>query len=292
MIPVPLVDRRLEPVALDQQGPVPRGEVMHEVGEAGPERVGLHTRAGQHVIGDELVEIRVNGQAVDRASLFHLVMPGQMEESASERAYRWTRTRILDGTLAGGDMISEGEVSELVGVSRTPVREAFVKLSTEGRLRLFPKRGAVVVALTEADSQDMIEARLLIEPWAVAEAARLPTREKLGATLSARIEELVAASRDGDVVAYQEADRAFHEAILEATGNRLLAEFYRTLRDRQLRVGAAVVATTAGRAGTIVDEHREIASAIAGGDAQRASNAVRAHIETTRQALRRRTGVV
>jgi DNA-binding GntR family transcriptional regulator len=208
------------------------------------------------------------------------------EPSASDRAYRWTRERIFGGTFVGGEMISEGDVAEALGISRTPVREAFLRLSSEGVLRLFPKRGAVVVPVTESDTRDILEARLVIEPWAVVRAASRPDRARLTDTLTGLIDTLVAAGRAGDAVAYQESDRAFHEAILTAAGNRLLTDFYRTLRDRQLRVGAAVVATTAGRADTIVVEHRQIAAAIAAGDAPAAERAVRGHIETTREALR------
>ena len=64
--------------------------------------------------------------------------------SASERAYTWARDRIFDGTFGTGEMISEGEVCNALGISRTPVREAFLRLSSEGVLELFPKRGAFV----------------------------------------------------------------------------------------------------------------------------------------------------
>ena len=211
---------------------------------------------------------------------------GAVEDSASERAYTWTRRRILDGTLAPDAMISEGEVAELVGVSRTPVREAFLRLANEGFLRLYPKRGAVVVPVTESDMRDVLQARLLIEPWAASLAARRPDRDELGPRLSEHVDALVAAARANDAATYQEADRAFHVAIVEASANRLLAEFYRSLRDRQLRVGAAALVNTAGREQTILEEHRAIADAIAAGDAEGAAEAVRAHVGSTERALR------
>jgi len=65
--------------------------------------------------------------------------------SATERVYGHTKSRVLDGTFPGGSLITEGEISEAVGVSRTPVREAFLRLQAEGLLRLYPKRGALVV---------------------------------------------------------------------------------------------------------------------------------------------------
>jgi DNA-binding GntR family transcriptional regulator len=205
-------------------------------------------------------------------------------DSASERVYRWTRVRILDGTFSGGEMISEGEVAQLVGVSRTPVREAFLKLSAEGVLRLFPKRGALVVAMTDADVRDLIEARLLVEPWAVKVVSNLPDRSALVDRLYGHIDELEL-SGPSNIVGHQEADRAFHEAIVGAAGNAVIVAFYRTLRDRQLRLGADVVAHQSDRAGIIISEHRAIADAIAGGDVAIAESVTNTHLETTRQVL-------
>lgn len=208
-----------------------------------------------------------------------------MERSASDHAYRWTRERILDATFGPSDIISEREVAERVGLSRTPVREAFLRLEGEGFLRLYPKRGAVVVPVTESDVRDVLQARLVIEPWAASEAARRNDRA-LADRLSQHVDALVDARRNRDAAGYQEADRAFHLAIVEATDNRLLTDFYRSLRDRQLRVGAVALATSEGRAATIVEEHRAISNAITAGRPEEAADAVGAHIRSTALAVR------
>ena len=69
----------------------------------------------------------------------------QPQDSAADRAYAFVKDRIITGAYAGGTLISEGEVSAAVRISRTPVREAFLRLAAEGLLRLYPKRGALVV---------------------------------------------------------------------------------------------------------------------------------------------------
>ena len=79
--------------------------------------------------------------------------------SATDRAYHETRGRILDGELAGGDVITEGQVSTSLGISRTPVREAFLRLQAEGLLQLYPKRGAVVVPVSVEEATSVMEAR-------------------------------------------------------------------------------------------------------------------------------------
>src|ERR1700761_6929929 len=87
--------------------------------------------------------------------------------SAADRAYVHTKERILDGAYAQGRLLGEGEVSDSVGVSRTPVREAFLRLEAEGLLQLYPKRGALVVPISAADVEDVMETRLVIERFAI-----------------------------------------------------------------------------------------------------------------------------
>ncbi|WP_157897403.1 GntR family transcriptional regulator, partial [Mycobacteroides chelonae] len=77
--------------------------------------------------------------------------------SASEEAYRSVKERILSGDIPGGELLSEGEISARMGCSRTPVREAFLRLETEGWLRLYPKRGALVVPITPEERRHVVD---------------------------------------------------------------------------------------------------------------------------------------
>src|SRR3954447_22489713 len=94
--------------------------------------------------------------------------------SASERAYRDVKDRVLDGALPGGELISEGEIAEALGMSRTPVRAAFTQLESEGLLRLYPKRGALVVPVSAAEMEAVIETRCVIERYAIERAMESP----------------------------------------------------------------------------------------------------------------------
>src|ERR1044072_8764119 len=87
--------------------------------------------------------------------------------TATERAYDHTKSRVLDGTYAGGALLTEGEVSEAVGASRTPVRGAFLRLQDEALRRLSPKRGALVVPVSAQEIDDVMETRGMIERFAV-----------------------------------------------------------------------------------------------------------------------------
>ncbi|HWD74730.1 MAG TPA: GntR family transcriptional regulator, partial [Solirubrobacteraceae bacterium] len=104
-------------------------------------------------------------------------------ESAADRAYRWLRARILDGTFAGGRLLSEGEVADAVEVSRTPVREALLQLAAEDMLELYPKRGALVVSVTAAELREVLVARGLLEPWAARLVAGRSDRAAVAAAL-------------------------------------------------------------------------------------------------------------
>ncbi|MFD0473521.1 GntR family transcriptional regulator [Nonomuraea thailandensis] len=92
--------------------------------------------------------------------------------SAAHTAYAVTKELILSGELPGGSLISEGEIAERVRVSRTPVREAFLRLESEELLALHPKRGAVVVPVPPGEAADVLELRLALERSAAERIAR------------------------------------------------------------------------------------------------------------------------
>src|SRR3954452_20624328 len=144
---------------------------------------------------------------------------------ASQRAYADVKRRILDGTLPGGELLSEGEVAAGLGMSRTPVRAAFALLEGEGYLKLYPKRGAVGPPISPREAEEVIEARWVIERYAIEHAT-----PEAGA-------ELAALADAGEGEDFVEADRAFHRALVAGTGNAILLAVYDTLRDRQRRLG-------------------------------------------------------
>src|SRR3954465_1157515 len=159
--------------------------------------------------------------------------PAKPRGAAKERAYAYTKQRGLDSRFPGGSMLSEGEVANALELSRTPVREAFTQLESEGLLRLYPKRGALVVPVSAAELEDGIETRWVIERYAIERAIAAPGDVVAAlCRLTERQEELTG----GEFV---EADRAFHRTLVEATGNRILLGLYDSLRDRQRRMGRA-----------------------------------------------------
>lgn len=198
---------------------------------------------------------------------------------AAETAYAHVKGALLSGRLPAGEMLSEGDVAAELGISRTPVREAFLRLAAEGWLRLFPRRGALVVPVAPGEVEAVVDARLLLEGHAVEVAVATPaTREALVAGLRALLDRQRAAVRAGDLDAYAEHDSAFHLALVAAGGNAVLTEFAATLRERQRRMIALSVGAAGERAPGFVAEHEALVAAVEAGDAAGFRTALRAHL--------------
>ena len=187
--------------------------------------------------------------------------------AAKDRAFDYVKARILTGAFAGGELISEGEVATALDMSRTPVREAFLRLEAEGLLRLYPKRGALVVPVSPEEIREVMEARLVLEQFAAQKVIRLGAAARKGAhgRLSAELKRQRKAGGARDLEEFLESDRAFHAVTIEDTENAILTGFYASLRDRQMRMIGESTVRDPRRIATIIDEHRAIAEAIRDG---------------------------
>jgi DNA-binding GntR family transcriptional regulator len=200
----------------------------------------------------------------------------------TEAAYAYTKQRVLDATYAGGDLLTEGEVAEALGISRTPVREAFLRLESEGLLRLYPKRGALVVPVSAGEVEAVMETRVLVERYAVAKAMA----RGVPITAAMRVEIGRQEAADGDLDAFVEADRAFHTVFVAAAGNPIVLSLYDSLRDRQQRMGVTALRREPRRLGEILAEHRGLVDAIDGGGVERVLELLDAHLHGTLVLLR------
>ncbi|MEU3346033.1 GntR family transcriptional regulator [Streptomyces sp. NPDC006700] len=204
---------------------------------------------------------------------------------AAERAYDLTKELIIGGRLPGGSLISEGEIAERTSLSRTPVREAFLRLQAEGLLQLFPKRGAVVVPVGPGEAEDVLELREALESSAVRRIAR---RAEPLTGLVRRLSDLIDVQREhagrADVAAFAEADEAFHHAIVAASGNDLAERFHGTLRDRQRRMAVQLLQPQPGRLAPLIGEHALLVERIADRDDAGFADALRAHLDAHRGA--------
>ncbi|MER5731002.1 GntR family transcriptional regulator [Streptomyces sp. NPDC002138] len=196
--------------------------------------------------------------------------------TAAERVYQHVKNGVLERRYEGGTLLTEGELADAVGVSRTPVREALLRLETEGLIKLYPKKGALVLAVSAQEIADVVETRLLVEEFTVRRAVPAPP------ALLERLEDLIEEQRrhagTGDLAALIAADRCFHAEIVRSAGNQILSRLYDQLRDRQLRMGVALLHAHPERIAKTLAEHTEILDALRAGDAESAAAAVRGHV--------------
>ncbi len=140
---------------------------------------------------------------------------------ARERVYAHVREQILRGVYAGGSFVEEEAISSVMGVSRTPVREAFHRLEAERFIDLLPRRGALVRQVTAQELADLYETRRMIEGYAVARICR--ERIVLPETMEAVLDRLDAIA-GSDHFARVELNREFHFGMVQALGNEVLSE--------------------------------------------------------------------
>ena len=203
-------------------------------------------------------------------------------EAAQDVVYRWLKQHVLTLPRQEATFVTEAEVCRATGSSRTPVREALLRLESDGFLRIVPKKGAYVAAITEADVEFVMQARELVEDWCVRRAALL------GEPLAAELDQYVVqqAELQQNPVTFIQRDREFHRTIVRSAGNPILADFYETLRDRQLRMGVQAIAASEERTTVVLAEHAAIVEAIRSGDPERAAGSIAVHLTNTLLAMR------
>jgi len=145
-----------------------------------------------------------------------------------ERAYNTIRKKIILLELAPGVVLNEHELMETLAISRTPIREALLRLATEGFVRIMPRRGMIVSEMSLFELQQVYEGRTVLEPSSTRLAAQRASRAEvvaLGETLD-RADELLEAR---DLRGLLEADEAFHLGLVRAAQNKYLVDTIQTL---------------------------------------------------------------
>jgi DNA-binding GntR family transcriptional regulator len=168
------------------------------------------------------------------------------------------------------------EVSNLLGVSRTPAREALLQLAREGLIEFERSVGFRVQRRTFADIAEIFHMRLLLECPAVQTTAAVGDAASI-AKMRTALKEMVEAADDGDPDALMAADLRFHEAALEPATNKRLVEAVQRLRDATASLGAPV-SREEWSLRDIAEEHRPILQAVEAGDVEAAGLATRRHI--------------
>lgn len=204
----------------------------------------------------------------------------------TDEVYGLLVASIFDRRLKPGTRLSVPALASQLGVSRTPVREAIIRLIREGMAAEEPRRGAVVAELRTSDLVSIYELREALEGLAAALAADRVEDVDLG-SIEAAFADHRKVVAGGQIDALFRADMAFHHAIWVGSGNLPLLE---TLEQVQAKVRIAMLTTASVSAGPAraLKDHAKILDAIRDGDRRRADAAAREHIERLRKLLERR----
>jgi DNA-binding GntR family transcriptional regulator len=202
-----------------------------------------------------------------------------LPEAAAERL----RTLIIEGDLAPGARLNERELSERLGVSRTPLREAFRMLAADGLVMQLPNRGAQVVALSPDDVRHAFEVMASLEGLSGELAATRVTDSDL-VELRALQAEMEKAHGRHDLPTYYRVNRTIHERINVIAGNPVLIQTFRTLNTRlhALRFRSNLVRAKWDQA---VAEHRDMIEALAARDGTRLREVLVRHLKAKLQAV-------
>lgn len=197
----------------------------------------------------------------------------------AERVYGVVREQIIRGHYPDGARLGEQRISEELSVSRIPVREALVRLETDGFVISTPRRSAVVRTWDAQALDELFDLRAILEPGAARYAARAVA---LGGSAAA-LERALTASREsvraGDAYVIAHCSAAFHAAIAETTGSALMQAQMRAISGR---IQWLFFRSSTLDVDTAFEDHSELAAAIASGDERVAEALTYAHIELDR----------
>ena len=186
-------------------------------------------------------------------------------ESRVDQAYAEIRRRILDNYYAPGHQVLEQELAADLGMSRTPVREALVRLQNERFVQLIPRHGMRVVPLSIQELREVYEVLTSLELTAIERLARAELDEAALAAIEKPVDEMDLAVRKKDVDAWAKADERFHRTLVTLCGNRRLAVMVEMLWEQGHRARMTTVRLRAS-----LDqsnrEHRAVLDAIRQGD--------------------------
>jgi DNA-binding GntR family transcriptional regulator len=201
-----------------------------------------------------------------------------------QRVHERLREQILSGDLEPGAELAEVALSEQLGVSRGPIREALGRLASEGLVTVRPRRGAVVRSLSKEEFLELYQVREALELMAVKLAVPRLRAEDFEA-LQDLIETMARHAEQDEVAQFFAANAAFHGRLLEASGNGKLQELYRQMLGQLGRYRLRSV-TLRGNLQRSVAEHAAILREAKRGDAERAAQLMSEHIRVPQRSLK------
>jgi DNA-binding GntR family transcriptional regulator len=224
---------------------------------------------------------------VARPGIARLLAPPEGETaSLADQAYYAIRELIVSLVLAPGAALSERDLTERLGIGRTPIREALRQLAQERLVEVYPRRGMFVTKVDVRDLTRLCEVRAVLEPEAARLAAERATQDDLD-EIGGLLEELESRRRRSERVLI-DLDERIHRTIYRSAHNHFLEETLEEYYALALRIWMMALDQTS-ELRDAVEEHHGVLDAIARGAGSRAGELMRAHVEhfedTMRQVL-------
>ncbi|MBP2297590.1 GntR family transcriptional regulator [Azospirillum picis] len=205
------------------------------------------------------------------------VRPPRRATTVASRIYRDLRAEIVSLKRKPGDAIAEKQIAEAYGVSRTPVREAVLKLADEGLIEIFPQSGTFVARIPLDGLPEAFAIRKALEEATVRYAAARATRSQIAA-LRANLELQREMQETRNFDGFHQADEAFHALIAEIAG---YPGFWTLIQQTKVQIDRYRLLTlpVLGRMAEVIAEHSAITEAVAANDPAAAIRALDAHLD-------------
>ena len=203
--------------------------------------------------------------------------PMEKHLTLREKILENIRDAIVAGTLKAGSRVSEPELAERYGISRTPIREAFRQLESEGYLTVIPRRGAVVSEFSPRDVEEFYAIKSIMEGYAARRACDNLSEKDLD-RLQAINDKLAELAKTGDIKNFFKVHNGFHELFIKASDNEKLRELIAGLVTKFQRLRFTSLSLP-GRMAISVQEHEKIIDAFRKKDADLAETLVRKNAE-------------
>lgn len=200
-----------------------------------------------------------------------------------ERIVDFIKDSVVSGRLKPGERVPEQEIADNFGISRTPIREAFRQLESEGFITVTPRKGAVVSPITDKDVSEFYAIKSLLEGFAARTACAKLTEKDLKKLQSLNAS-MARCAEKNDVKGFFKVDAQFHDCFLKACGNEKLFTLIHQLVQQFERFRITAMSLP-GRMRDSVKQHEEIVSAFKRGDAVLVEALVKANAERGRDVL-------
>jgi DNA-binding GntR family transcriptional regulator len=209
-------------------------------------------------------------------------MSQEKKVSLKEKAYEHIKSKIILCEMMPGSDISEEDLANELGISRTPVREAIMMLENENLVHVFPRKGSFVSQITLKDIQEIFQIREVVETQVGKMVCKTISEEMLMA-FRARFE---AIDSEGNYISYRdffELDLEFHKFIVNSSGNQYLIEFMNKIYDKDYRIRVLTTSKFEEERKRNRTEHLDIVDAFLSKDEERVEKCMLEHIRHARR---------